>query len=91
VGRPGPSPLVWVGRTLAHTHGHVIWAGRQGFPSTCPCVCVTLLSCGRLHLLRKTLTALMDHMEQHEPLHRCPASPSTGAPRCFSLDGYGRR
>ena len=43
--------------------------GRTGrrFPETSPDVCCAFLSSGRLHLLRRSLSALVRHLERFEP------------------------
>lgn len=50
-----------VGRSLPKT------AGRKGFPVAYPDVCAAFLSCNRLGLLRRSMRALIWHMEEHEP------------------------
>ncbi|KAH3761206.1 hypothetical protein Pelo_6979 [Pelomyxa schiedti] len=50
-------------------YGTVEGAGvtRRVFPEMEPSVCVAALSCRRLHLLEKSLAAIINHMELYEP------------------------
>ena len=46
----------------------VVLPRRRNFPSLEePRICVCVLSCGRLHLLERTLAGVIEHLEQDEP------------------------
>mmetsp|Transcript_24087 Transcript_24087/g.60576 ORF Transcript_24087/g.60576 Transcript_24087/m.60576 type:complete len:451 (-) Transcript_24087:141-1493(-) len=51
----------------AHTESFEGQMVRAGFPVAYPTVCAAFLSCGRLALLRRGMTSLVRHMEEHEP------------------------